>query len=70
MTARGISRSHKVVFTTSDTMPTCTICGEEVETTFSCKMCGADYCANCGDPDENVCTYCNGDGEEESFEDF
>ncbi len=31
-------------------------------------MCGADYCANCGDPDENVCTYCN--GEEESFEDF
>jgi len=33
-------------------------------------MCGADYCANCGDPDENVCTYCGGDGEEESFEDI
>jgi len=50
-------------------MPTCTICGEEVEHTFNCKMCGADYCANCGDPDENVCTYCAGDGEEENFED-
>ena len=50
-------------------MATCTICGEEVETTFNCKMCGAKYCANCGDPDENVCTYCNEGGEEESFED-
>jgi len=50
-------------------MATCTICGEEVETTFRCKMCGGKYCAACGDPDENVCTYCNEDGEEESFED-
>ena len=50
-------------------MPTCNICGEEVETTFNCKMCGASYCAGCGDPDEKVCTYCAGDEEEESFDD-
>ena len=49
-------------------MPTCDICGEEVEHTFSCKMCGADFCAGCGDPDERVCTYCLGD-DEESFDD-
>jgi hypothetical protein len=34
-------------------------------------MCGASYCADCGDPDEKICTYCAGDEEEESFdEDF
>lgn len=50
-------------------MPTCTICNEEVEHAFSCKMCGARFCAACGDPDERVCTYCLGDEEEESFND-
>ena len=50
-------------------MPTCTICREEVEHTFNCKMCGADYCATCGDPDKNICIYCSGDGDEEGFED-
>jgi len=34
-------------------------------------MCGASYCAGCGDPDEKVCTYCGGDEEQENFdEDF
>ena len=50
-------------------MPTCDICGEEVEHTFNCKMCGSSYCAGCGDPDGGVCTYCLGDEEEESFDD-
>ena len=49
-------------------MPICAICGEEVEHTTKCKMCGEKFCADCGEPDETLCIYCL-DDEEEDWDD-
>ncbi|WP_457555261.1 hypothetical protein [Candidatus Pyrohabitans sp.] len=39
-------------------MPTCEICGEEVEEIYSCGVCGYHFCANCGDPASGECEFC------------
>ena len=39
-------------------MPICTVCEEEVEEVTKCTMCGLTFCAECGNPDVKLCTYC------------
>ena len=39
-------------------MPICTVCEEEVEEVTKCTMCGLNFCAECGNPDVKLCTYC------------
>ena len=46
-------------------MPICAICGEEVEHTTKCKMCGEKFCTDCGEPDEKLCIYCLDDDDED-----
>ena len=50
-------------------MPICAICGEEVEITTKCKMCGEKFCPDCGEPDEKLCIYCLDDDEDEDWDD-
>lgn len=39
-------------------MPTCTVCGEDVELVAKCKECGAMFCDYCGDHDDKLCDFC------------
>ncbi len=44
-------------------MPTCEICGEEVEDIYVCKICGYNFCINCGDPASEECEFCEEEDE-------
>jgi len=39
-------------------MPRCAICYENVDKVYTCKVCGAQFCAECGDPKRGVCELC------------
>lgn len=39
-------------------MPICTMCEDEVEEVTRCNMCGLTFCAECGNADNKLCTYC------------
>ena len=39
-------------------MPSCDVCGEEVEFVTACKTCGDWFCAECGEVDTKQCVYC------------
>jgi hypothetical protein len=39
-------------------MPRCAICYENVDKVYICKVCGAQFCAECGDPKRGVCELC------------
>jgi hypothetical protein len=50
-------------------MPICDICGEDVDKTTKCKVCGEKFCFDCGDVDEKLCIYCLDEDEDEDFDD-
>ena len=39
-------------------MPVCTICEEVVDKVYRCADCGIDFCKDCGDPRNSLCTIC------------
>jgi len=53
-------------------MPICIICEEEVEEVARCNMCGLTFCAECGNTDAKLCTYCLDDdiGHDDDDDDF
>jgi|GEM_PF-982250 len=46
----------------------CEICGEETERLTACRMCGVNFCDECGYPEKNLCFDC-GDEVDEGLED-
>ena len=48
-------------------MPTCDLCGEEVEKVYVCEDCGVRFCEDCGDSETKLCEDCI-EYEEEEWE--
>lgn len=46
----------------------CEVCGEEVSSTIPCRMCGINFCDECGYTEKNLCYDC-GDEFDEGLED-
>ena len=51
-------KSKKKAKGRKQTVPTCTVCGEDVELVAKCKECGAMFCDYCGDHDDKLCDFC------------
>ena len=51
-------------------MPLCAMCGENVEHTTKCTMCGEKFCADCGNPEEKLCIYCEDEDDDDLDEDL
>jgi hypothetical protein len=46
----------------------CEICGEEGDDIIPCRMCGINFCGECGYPEKNLCFDC-ADEVDESLQD-
>jgi hypothetical protein len=40
-------------------MPTCGVCGEEVDRLYQCRVCGVMFCEDDGSPGERICINCS-----------
>ena len=50
-------------------MPICEICGEESDRVTECKTCLERFCADCGDANRKLCTYCDDDDDDQDEND-
>lgn len=46
----------------------CEICGEPVDTVYKCKVCGANFCEECGSVEDKLCLMCLEEEEDEDWE--
>ena len=50
-------------------MPLCAMCGENVEHTTKCTMCGEKFCSDCGKTEDKLCIYCQDDDDDDLEDD-
>ena len=48
-------------------LPRCQICGNNVEKTYKCTVCGEKFCEWCGDVNDKICIDCL-DSQEQDYE--